>query len=194
VKRLLAVAGLVAVALLAWSQALPQTLFAVAPIVEIPFIADSVFIEYPDDGSARILYYITSYQRNGAEIVLRTTFPGQPFRTAVRRLLDTVGFVLAQVVEPLSAASGRFRASQEARANFVKNGCVSLGSNAVTRDTILNHSTAVIQHDLGKERRTIWHAPDLGCFVLKYIMEEGRSDGSWFVRGERKTISLNMSP
>src|SRR5712692_3136988 len=91
-KSLLAAIILGAVGLGVVTQALPQTMTALLPLVRMPYLAQTEFTEYADDGSTIIdRYFMTSYLHNGGEIVLSSTFPGRPFHTAVRRVLDAIG-------------------------------------------------------------------------------------------------------
>src|SRR6202035_3911818 len=74
-------------------QASSQTLRQASRIDRIPYTVDTVINVYRVDGSPRAEVYRTSFIHNGNEIVLSSTLPDDPFRTTIRRALDTVGFV-----------------------------------------------------------------------------------------------------
>ncbi len=56
---------------------------------------------------------------------------------------------------------------------YVQAGCVDKGENVIGHETILKHTTTVVQHiDPDGWRGTAWRSPDLGCFALETKNEE----------------------
>lgn len=53
-----------------------------------PWSVDSEFVRYADDGSTSIEMDSTSYESNGAEILLSRSTPGNPFKTALMTGVD----------------------------------------------------------------------------------------------------------
>ena len=128
--------------------------------------------------------YLTSYIDNGNEVSLSSSLPGDPFGTAVRRILDVTGFVLYLV-------TGRSRESSGAP-DFVRAGCVN--GPVVERETILGYSTTAVERRVGEHRRmTLWMAPDLGCFALRLRIEEQRPDGTYRVVSEKHSLKVTLS-
>jgi hypothetical protein len=64
------------------TQAFPQR------PVRTPWSVDSEFVRYADDGSTSIEMYSTSYESNGAEILLSRSMPGNPFKTVLMEGVD----------------------------------------------------------------------------------------------------------
>ena len=185
-KSLLAVVILGAVGLGVLTQALPQTI-ALSPFVRMPYLAQTEFTEYADDGSTiRDRYFMTSYLHNGGEIVLSSTFPGRPFHTAVRRVLDLVG--AAQYL--ISEYMDRRDVGNAAVADDVQNGCEDTSLPIVARETILNLATVASQESSGQHRITMWRAADLGCFPLRITKEDRQTNGSFVLRVKRQTIKI----
>jgi len=190
INKVLAGAILGILAIISVSQAFPQMLHLLSPLPQIPYTAESVFVQYTDKGSALVDSYTTSYQQGGREIVLSEFVPGHPLLTAVRRALDAFGFVTFHISQRFDR---RYRQSKADAAILMKNGCVSGEGHFIGRETILNYSTVIVQHGMAKQRITMWLAPDLECFALKLTIEERRSDRSLFLRREKKTLKVKLS-
>jgi hypothetical protein len=160
------------------------------PLMPIPYTAKSAFVQCTDKDSALVDSHTTSYQREGREIVLSEFVPGHPLQTAVRRALDTFGFVIFHIAQQFDK---RYSQSNAATAILTKNGCVSARAQLIGRETILNCSTVTAQQDMGRQRMTMWLAPDLGCFALKLAIEERHSDGSFLWQREKITLKVNTN-
>lgn len=186
-KSLLAVSILGAVGFAVVTQAFPQTITALSPFVRMPFLAHTEFTEYADDGSTVIdRYFMTSYPHNGGEIVLSSTFPGRPFRTAVGRVLDAIGAAQQLISEHVD----RRDEENAAVADDVRNGCVNTSFPIVASETILNLATVASQETSHDLRITMWRAADLGCFPLRITKEDRQPDGSFVLRVKRQTFKV----
>jgi len=74
----------------------------------------------------------------------------------------------------------------------------------VGHETILGYQTTVSEHvspsgdagDALKDGRiiTLWQAPDLGCFDLKMVHKQKRSDGTYRLVEERHTLKVTVNP
>jgi hypothetical protein len=129
--------------------------------------------------------YATSYMDKGVETQLSSSIPGEPLATAVRRVLDTTGFLLSRIV---------WRDHWAGAADFVRSGCVNQGQPVVERKTILGYPTVAIQTRFGgREKMTLWMAPDLDCFALMTRDEERQADGSYRVVGEKHALSVTWT-
>jgi hypothetical protein len=182
--------GFAILAIIMASQAFPQMIHLVSPLLQIPYTVDSVFVRYADTGSTLVESYMTSYQHEGREIVLLEFVPDHPLLTAVRRALDTFGFVTFHIIREFDR---RYRQSNADMAIIMKNGCVSGRGQVIGRETILNYSTVAVQHDMGLQRITMWLASDLNCFALKMAIEGRRPDGSFLLQREKKALKVNTN-
>ncbi len=185
--RMFAGTFVASLAIVSATQVFPHILRMFSPLHRIPYAAESVFMKYKDDGSATVESYTTSYQQDGKEIVLSEFIPGHPFQTGIRRALDTFGFVTSQVIQRLGRRSEQ---PKTGAATPVKNDCSAGSGRSIGRETILNYPTIVVQRDMGRQRMTLWVAPDLGCFAMKLAIEERRPDGNFRLRLEKKTLNV----
>ena len=107
----LIVGAMLGIGVFVWaSHAFPQALRLASPLVRIPYTVDSVFVRHASDGSSTVDIYSTSYNHNRTEIQLSSSVPGNPFVSAIRRVLDATGFVLFQsegAFPPRGRASGK---------------------------------------------------------------------------------------
>lgn len=149
---------------------------------------ETVVNVYKNDGPPRADVYRTSYIHNGNEIVVSSTLPGHPFRTVMRRTLDTVGVVWFHLTLPFRG--GAEQAERIAATAHVSDGCME--ATVVGRETILNYRTVVVQV-VGRERITMWLAPGLECFPLKFTLEERRPDGSFAPQIEKHALKVTSN-
>jgi hypothetical protein len=190
-KSLLAVVILGAVGLGVVTQALPQSMTALSTFVRMPYLARTEFTEYADDGSTIIdRYFMTSYLHNGGEIVLSSTFPGRPFHTALRRVLDAI--TAAQYL--ISEHFDRRDEENAAVADDVLNGCEQTSFPIVAMETILNLATVASQETSRQHRITMWRAAVLGSFSLRVTKEDRQPDGSFVLRVKRQTLKVDRHP
>jgi hypothetical protein len=189
-----------------------------SPPVRIPYTVDSEFIRYANDGSSSIEMYTSSYQRNGAEMIESRSIPGHPFGTALGRALDATLPLWSRLMTRLTVDDGTLERLRRhiphtvgavtgcgpsclllqhyffARAVAgVDTGC--LDGVIITRETILNYPTTVVQLPLGENARmTWWTAPDLDCFALKITTEDKRPDGTFRLVTEKRALRVNLNP
>jgi hypothetical protein len=164
------------------TEALPQTIRIASGLFQIPYTVDSEFVNYDEYGTPKVEMYATSYMDKGVETQLSSSIPGEPFATAVRRVLDTTGFLLSRIV-------GRDRSGY-----FVRSGCVSQWQAVVERKTILGYPTVAVQNRFGgREKMTLWMAPDLDCFALMTRDEQRQADGSYRVLSEKHALSVTWN-
>jgi hypothetical protein len=221
--------GLLAVAVVALGalvlvviQAVSQTLGPVPPPVQVPFVVESEFVQYASDGSPQVAMHTTSYSRDGNEVVLSRTLPGNPIGTAIARTLDTGSFYYLVHIAPrphlTPEMAERIRAAR-ADPNHISllTGCDrptcwitshygfgSIGdarigcakASVVGHETILNYPTVAAQRALGNsnQRMTLWMAPDLGCFALKETLEERGADGAFRLVSGRQAVKVTWKP
>ena len=197
---------------LAVTQAFPR------PAVRIPYTVDSEFIRYAHDGSSSIEMYSRSYERNGAEIIESRSIPGHPFGTALGHALDATLPVWSRLMTRLTVDDGTLARLRRhiphtvgavtgcspsclllqhyffARAVAgVDTGC--LDGVIITRETILNYPTTVVQLPLGENARmTWWTAADLGCFALKITTEDKRPGATFRLVTEKRALRVNLNP
>ena len=193
-RKALPAACMIGIGAFLWvvTQALSQT----PPPVRIPYTVDSEFVRYSEDGSQVVEMYSTSYYENGHEIILSRSFPGHPFQTAFGSILDATQrwrqlmlpfFVNAELLE-----RARARASERA-ADLLRSGCVD--GPEVGRETILNYPTTAVERRLGDRRKmTLWMAPGLGCFALRFTTEEQRPDGKFHMVTVKQALKVTLNP
>ncbi|HLK64257.1 MAG TPA: hypothetical protein VKU19_12505 [Bryobacteraceae bacterium] len=171
------------------AQVFPQTLSLFGPSLGIPYLAENEFAEYADDGVTVVdRYFMTTYMSPGKEIVVSSFMPGHPVVTAIRRVLETVDFLIA----PVADLFDRQRTERIANsAQFVSNGCKIPGIAVVGDDLILNYPSVGLASDAGPDRRmTMWYAPALGCLATRLTIEERRPDGRFVLRVLRRTVEV----
>jgi DNA-directed RNA polymerase specialized sigma24 family protein len=61
------------------------------------------------------------------------------------------------------------------------------------RRTPISYQTAAIERQSGNRRRTLWMAPDLGCFALRVTTEVRRSDGSFHLVNEKEALKVTLN-
>jgi hypothetical protein len=164
------------------TQALPQTVRATSPLFRIPYTVEWEFVNFDERGAGAVHMYGTSYMDRGNEVMLSSAIPGRPVVTAVRRILETTGFLWRQI----AGAEGWAGA-----ADFVRLGCVSEGQTPLERTSIVGYSTVAVQTGSAPQMRvTLWRAPDLDCFALKMRMEEWQKDGFYRVVSEKHALAV----
>jgi hypothetical protein len=165
------------------TQAFPQTIRIASGLFQIPYTVDSEFVNFDEYGTPKVEMYATSYMDKGVETQLSSSVPGEPFATAVRRVLDATGFLLSRIVR------------RDHSGYFVGSGCVNQGQPVVERKTLLGFPTVAIQTRFGggQERMTLWMAPDLDCFALMTRDEERQADGSYRVVSEKHALSVTWT-
>jgi len=194
--------------------ALSQTHKIVAPPVGVPYIVDSEFVRYSDDGSPSVEMYTTSYSLDGHEILLSRSLPGNPFGTAIGRTLDAAlpyvfrlrsRFEDADLLEKVKRAAAQAVTVTTgcwgpclmlAHYGFARSGGVGcLDGPIIGRETILNYPTVAVQHyDGGSQRMTLWMARDLGCFALRIATEEQRPDGTFRLVTTKHALKVTLHP
>jgi len=199
----------VAAVLLVGVQAPPQKVTLLSPAARIPFTVDSEFFYSPEDGSTAVTMYSSSYSRDAREIFLYKSMPGDPWATAMLRVLDFGAALLRPIQEyslALTVPPQEIQRARElvrvadcvganckplsywtigSRSELLRSGC-ELGAVS-GHETILGYPTAAIRRSIAPKRRiTVWMAPALGCFPLKSLVEEQQADGTFrAIRGRR---------
>jgi hypothetical protein len=191
--------------------ALSQTDRIVAPPAGVPYIVDSEFVQYSDDGSPSVEMYTTSYSLDGHEILLSRSLPGIPFGTAIGRTLDATlpylfrlrsRFEDADLVGKIRRAAAQVTVTtcwgpclMLAHYGFARSGGVGcLDGPIVGRETILNYPTVAVQPDLGDHQRvTLWMAPDLSCFALRIAVEEKQPDGTYRLVTRKQALKVTLN-
>jgi hypothetical protein len=207
-----ALAG-VAAALLIAVQAFAQMLTT----ARIPYLVESEFFAYAEDGSASVQLRTTSYDRDGREVFLSKSFPAESLRTMAARVLDFGNTAFLRPIQELTlllvASPEQIQKVKELarladcrggnctsswwiignRTALLKSGCEV--APIMGHETILGYPTAAIQREIGPNLRiTAWLAPGLGCFALKSLIEEKQSDGTFEgIRG-RRALKVTMNP
>jgi hypothetical protein len=172
------------------NEAVPQVAKMDFLLLNVPFTVDSEFTRYADDGSSSVEMYTTSFTHNGYEVLLSRSFPDQPFRTGLSQVMDWIGLLMFDISLPFSKGSGK---QETARTAFIKNGCTASGQIVSTGEAILGYRTVVIHYNLPDDpRATLWMAPDLACFGLKFIIEKKQSDGTFHLLQTRRAIRVNL--
>ncbi len=199
------------------TQAISQTLGSVAPPVQLPYVVDSEFVQYADDGSREVEMRTTSYSQDGQEVLLSRTLPGNPIGTAIARGWDAGFFHIMPRPRLTPEMAERVRAAR-ADPNHItlytgcdrptcwitshygfggigdaRTGCAQAG--VVGQETILNYPTVAAQRALGDSRRmTLWMAPDLGCFALRETLEERGPDGAFRPVSGKQALKVTLNP
>jgi hypothetical protein len=213
-KRRFAAAILCAAALLlVVAQAHPG-----AP-VRAPYIVDSEFVRYANDGSSSIDMYTKSYELNGAEILKSRSIAGDPFGSMLGRALDTTLPIWSRLMARLTVDAPTLERVRQAahrsvgaitgcaasclvlehygfaRAAVVDRGTACLDGTIVDHQTILNYPTTGVQPRMGGSMRmTWWMSPELGCFALRITTEEKQPDGTWRLVREKRALRVNLNP
>ena len=173
-KILLGVA--VAAMLLIAVQAIPQTF---SPIPSPPYTVESEFFWYSPDGGRTLDRVTSSYaDTQGREVVLSTSFPGHPFRTAMQQVLDFVHVYILR--SPTTQSEQRDPA-----------GCMEQGT---PDETILGYSTLKVARSERDLKFALWRAPDLECFPMRLILERRGADGALHLTLERNAIKVSINP
>jgi len=211
VRILIAAVG-VGVFLLAVTLALPQTLSLISP-TRAPYIVDSDVVRYRSDGTSSVEVHLASYNNNGSEIVVYEVSPSlltdlQLGLQAVNSAWTRLTLPLALSPEMLEKANSIARGSiglDHYRLCSQSFGCVGSGpallhtgcviGPVVGNETILEHPTVAVQSMLDDQRRrTMWMAPDLGCFALRITTEERRSDGTFRLVRKKQATKVTLTP
>ncbi|HKE27022.1 MAG TPA: hypothetical protein VKB88_31930 [Bryobacteraceae bacterium] len=180
--------------LLVLTAAFPQTARFVAPVPKIPFTVDSDMKTYEPDGTLNREIEMTTYMRNGSEIILSQSIPGHPLMTLAGAIINGAYDLWSEVISPLFGKS-RQEPNPQLRAALVASGCVSGNATVLGHETILGYSTTIIQTTVSHGiRSTQWMAPDLGCYVLKGIYERERPDGTYRPWSDRHAFKVTVNP
>lgn len=196
-----------AAVLLLGVQAWPQKLTLLSQAARIPYTVDSEFYNSAEDGSTAIQMYITSYSREGREVFLSKSLPGdawgtmmlaaQDFGTALLRPIQELTLPLVASPEQIQKVRALARIADCGwgncaggwilgnRAELLRSGCEL--APVAGHETILGYPTAALRRELGPNRWiTVWMAPALGCFPLKFMVEEREAEGAFrTIRGRR---------
>jgi hypothetical protein len=207
-KRLFAAAILcAAVLLLVVAQARPGAL------VHIPYIVESEFVRYANDGSSSIDMYTKSYQLNGAEMLESRSIPGSPVATVLGRALDASLPVWSRLIARWTIDAATLDRVRQAAHRSVSaiTGCGAsclvlehygfardtgcLDGTIVGHETILNYPTIGVEPRMGgNTRMTWWMAPELGCFALRITTEEKQPGGTWRLVQQKRALHVNLNP
>jgi hypothetical protein len=142
----------------------------------IPYTVDSIFFRYPGDGSQTIDMYDTAYSQGGTEVVLTSSIPGRPLVTAIRKFIDSIGFLF-------------FRLKPASRP--LPTGC---SAGPVDQgEAILNVPTLVKRTVSERNRVTLWMAPSLDCFPLRLTLEERLPGMPFQMVRERVALRINAT-
>lgn len=206
--RVLIAAACIGFFLLAVTLALPQTLGLISPSVRAPYIVDSDVVRYAGDGTSSVEVHISSYNRNGSEIVLYEVAPS--FVTGIRLGLQSVSAAWIRLTLPLTVSPDLLEKDESiARGSIgldhyrlccVGSGPALLSSGCVIgpvvgHETILDHPTVAVRSVLDDQRRrTMWMAPDLGCFALRITTEERRPDGTFRLVRKKQATIVTLNP
>ena len=191
--------------LLILTAALPKTVELVVPAQKIPYTVDTDTTTFMPDGTVHELR-MTTYMRNGVEIILARA-PGNPLWTSVMN----ASLLLFSPVDPhqwaefVASGCSNVRDIQMAiHGVMTPPGRVIGVGTLVGHEAILGYQTTVTKHvspsgdagDALKDGRivTLWQAPDLGCFDLKMVHEQKRSDGTYRLVEERHAVKITVNP
>ncbi|HTX38613.1 MAG TPA: hypothetical protein VME43_26485 [Bryobacteraceae bacterium] len=185
-----AIAFLFTAFLVVVTVAFPKTVKLLVSPAKIPYIVETDSRTYNLDGSLHHETHISSYLRNGMEIILSQA-PGNPLATFAIRNLNAALSPFLSRVDP------------KRWAEFVASGCSNEGT-VVGHEIILGYRTTVTEHrspsrdagDVLQDGRiiTLWQAPDLGCFDLKMVHEQENSDGTYRLVEERHALKVTVNP
>jgi hypothetical protein len=190
----------------------------VAP-VRVPYIVDSEFVRYANDGSSAIEMHTKSYELNGAEILISRSIAGDPVRSMLGRTLDTAIPIWSRVVARMTVDAPTLDRVRQAAHRTVGaiTGCAAsclvlehhgfaraagadaptacLDGTTVDHETILNYATTGVQPRMGGSvRMTWWMSPELGCFALRITTEERQPDGTWRLVREKRAVHVKPNP
>jgi hypothetical protein len=177
-------------------QAFPQSLSLFSGF-RIPYVVEWEFFAYTSDGSPGFEAHFSGFKNGGDEIILSGTVKGlSAFQNTVRGIWDSGRTLLIQVAPSLMLPQQSSESVAWNRA-YVRNGCLGhgpeTGETVIGHEIILGHSTTIVLFTQAKERTTQWLAPDLGCFALKQITEELRSDGSYLVLRRVQALKVTVN-
>jgi hypothetical protein len=219
-RKVLPAACMIGVGAFLW--AVTQALSQAAPPVRIPYIVDSEYVRYGDDGSRAVEMYTTSYTApHGDEIVLSRSIPGHPIGTSVAWALDAALPVWQRLILPFVVSSKHMEMYREMRQSGVQQvivipGCADgsclviqhwgfrraaagigagcLDGAVVGRETILNYPTTAVERRLSDRlKMTLWMAPDLGCFALRITSEALRPDGGFHLWQTKQALKVTLN-
>jgi hypothetical protein len=213
-------AAVAAVALFAVIVVNPNAFSAKAPA----YTVDSEVIHHEEwnypAGWKRVL--MTSYNKEGSEVLLDWSFPDNPAATVALKNRLTTNRALEKLSSPFKkiakyyyilkydlktppdpsdepdASALAFLGYPERsetigrRDELLKSGCRG-AAKVVGQDVILSYRTIIIQRPLGGGRLTLWMAPELGCFGLRAQIHELQPDGSWKLMSEKKALKVNVN-
>jgi hypothetical protein len=209
-----AYAGIAAI-LLVGVRAFPQKLTLLSSGARIPYTVDSEFFQRREDGSTEVAIYSSSYSREGREVFLSKSVPGDPWGTVMLRARDFGAALLRPIQElslPLVASPEQIQKVRALarivdctggnctggwilgnRTELLRSGCEL--APVAGHETILGYPTVAIQRGIGSKRRmTVWMAPALGCFPLKSMVEEQQVDGAFHAIRGRRALKITVNP
>jgi hypothetical protein len=173
------------------AQAFPQSfgMGGPSPVIGYPYFVESNVTVCPDNGSSHIDAVVRSFSYKGTEIVLNEEYPAlslqeilMGFHIGIHQVL--LRYVPGLVMPESAAKDAWFKA-------YVEAGCVDKGENPIGHETILRHATTAVQHiDPDGWRGTVWRAPDLGCFAMRYRNEMPVAGGGYRVTKERDAVRV----
>jgi hypothetical protein len=185
-----------------------------APPVAVPYLVDSEFVRYANDGSSSIDMHTTSYAIDGAEILRSRSISGHPFGTVLGRTLDAAVPIWSRLVASLTVDPATLERVRQAAhrsvgviagcnasclmlehygfARATESGAGCIDGTIVGQETILGHPVTGVRPRWGEgARMTLWMAPDLGCFALRISVEEKLGDGAFRLVSERRALRIN---
>jgi hypothetical protein len=202
----------IAAVLLVVAQAFPQKLLSSG--ARIPYTVDSEFFYTPENGSTFVQMSITSYTLEGREIFLSKSLPDDPWGTMMLRAQDFGAALLRPIQEltlPMVASPEQIQKVRALariadcawgnctggwilgkRTDLLRVGCEL--APVAGHETILGYRTAALRREIGPSRRiTVWMAPALGCFPLKFLVEEQEADGAWRAIRGRRALKITVN-
>jgi hypothetical protein len=184
--RAAAIAAL-GVFLLVLTKAAPVVLSASAGAQNARLIVETENSYYAEDGSSSVNIYSASYDKEGKEIPLSRSVPNDRLGTLVVQAGDLLGILHLALIQQLHIP---FEHHSDDFSVLVPAGCAI---EPVARETIVNYPTVAISRTRGDGRRqTVWMAPDLGCFALKYTSEDKQPDGTFRLVQRKEALKVSM--
>jgi hypothetical protein len=208
-RLVVAVLAAAAAVTLIVTQAFPQK----TALIPAPWIVDSEFVRYADDGSSSVEMYMTSYEFNSNETVLSRSMPANPFKTAVWRALDATLPAWYRLSLTFQVDRDRMEKLKQSRPPGVQliTGCgvecmvlehfsfarspTGCGPGPIIdHATILNYSAIAVRVRWTEHgRMTVWMAPDLGCFALQVTHEVEQPDGTFRLVAEKRARKVRLT-
>jgi hypothetical protein len=174
--------------LLVLTKAAPVVLSASAGAQSAHLIVETENSYYAEDGSSSVNIYRASYDKEGREIPLSRSIPNDRLGTFVVQAGDLLSILHATLAKEILHISFEHNSGEVSVA--LPAGCAI---EPVARETIVNYPTVAVSRTRGDGRRqTVWMAPDLGCFALKYTSEDKQPDGTFRLVQRTEALKVSM--